>query len=37
MSDPTSGTADRLGVTLLFSVVAVAVVAIGICFHLEKA
>ena len=37
MSDPTTGTADRLGVTLLFSVVAHAVLALGITFQFEKA
>ena len=37
MADPTSGSADRLGVTLLFSVVAHAVVALGITFEFEKA
>ncbi len=37
MSDPTTGTADRLGVTLLFSVVAHAVLALGITFTYEKA
>jgi len=37
MSDPTTGTADRLGVTLLFSVVAHAVLALGITFQYEKA
>lgn len=37
MSDPTTGTADRLGVTLLFSIVAHAVLALGITFQFEKA
>jgi protein TonB len=37
MADPTSGTADRLGVTLLFSVVAHAVLGLGITFQFEKA
>ena len=37
MPDPTTGTADRLGVTLLFSVVAHAVLALGITFQFEKA
>jgi periplasmic protein TonB len=36
MADPTSGTADRLGVTLLFSVVAHAVLGLGITFQFEK-
>jgi len=37
MSDPTPASADRLGVTLLFSVVAHAVLALGITFQFEKA
>jgi protein TonB len=37
MADPTSGSVDRLGVTLLFSVVAHAVLALGITFEFEKA
>jgi protein TonB len=37
MVDSTSGSADRLGVTLLFSVVAHAVLALGITFEFEKA
>jgi protein TonB len=36
-ADPTSGSADRLGVTLLFSIVAHAVIALGITFEFEKA
>ncbi|MGN6521370.1 MAG: energy transducer TonB [Dokdonella sp.] len=37
MSDPTASSADRLGVTLLFSAVAHAVLALGITFEFEKA
>jgi protein TonB len=37
MADPTTGSADRLGVTLLFSIVAHAVLALGITFEFEKA
>jgi len=37
MSDATTGSADRLGVTLLFSLVAHAVVALGVVFEFEKA
>jgi protein TonB len=37
MSDPTASSADRLGVTLLFSAVAHAVIALGITFQFEKA
>ena len=37
MSDSTAGGMDRLGVTLLFSVVAHAVLALGITFQFEKA
>jgi protein TonB len=34
---PTSGSADRLGVTLLFSIVVHAVIALGITFQFERA
>ncbi|MEO5560405.1 MAG: energy transducer TonB [Dokdonella sp.] len=37
MADPTTGSGDRLGVTLLFSIVAHAVLALGITFEFEKA
>ncbi len=37
MADPTTGSADRFGVTLLFSIVAHAVLALGITFEFEKA
>ncbi|HEY6942012.1 energy transducer TonB [Dokdonella sp.] len=37
MTDPTAGSADRLGVTLLFSAIAHAVLALGITFDFEKA
>jgi len=37
MSDATVGSGDRLGVTLLFSLVAHAVVALGVVFEFEKA
>ncbi len=37
MTEPGSGHADRLGVTLLFSVVAHAVLALGITFQFERA
>jgi len=37
VSDPTASSADRLGVTLLFSAVAHAVLALGITFEFEKA
>ncbi|HEU4665949.1 MAG TPA: energy transducer TonB [Dokdonella sp.] len=37
MTDPTAGSADRLGVTLLFSAIAHAVLALGITFEFEKA
>lgn len=36
LADAASGSADRLGVTLLFSLVAHAVLALGITFELEK-
>ncbi len=37
MSDATTGSSDRLGVTLLFSIVAHAVIALGVVFDFEKA
>ena len=37
MSDATTGSGDRLGVTLLFSLVAHAVIALGVVFEFEKA
>jgi protein TonB len=37
MADSTSSSADRLGVTLLFSIVAHAVLALGVTFEYEKA
>jgi protein TonB len=37
MADSAAGSADRLGVTLLFSIVAHAVLALGITFEFEKA
>ena len=37
MTDSVSGGMDRLGVTLLFSVVAHAVLALGLTFQFEKA